>query len=266
MRFSRKNKADKQKTNSSRDFYVSERHQLTMPKKFRQFWRDIQTLDMQNYGSWSLPIKSMVHALIIAIILALIWMFPISSKKDEIKIAEARKAVLLDTYKQKAFQTRYLNEYNKQLTMLDASNQRLQMQLPDRHQPSLSSNLIDQISQLSVSSNVEIMDIAIGQAIEQKNYIEEPIKIEVIGDYNDLGSFLSQLVNMTRIVTVHDFSLTPNQNKTSAQEKPLQLSLQLNAYQARVDVKDNIDASVQDANDQPMVNSSNSHGASQNEK
>ncbi|PIE47274.1 MAG: hypothetical protein CSA42_04110 [Gammaproteobacteria bacterium] len=246
--FSRKNKRNKQISNASLDFDVNMHHQFTPFNKLRQLRREIQTLDMQNYGSWSLPIKAMVHGFIVAIILALLWIFPISSKKAAIKIAEVRKQVLLENYKQKELQTRHLSEYKRQLAMLDASNQSLQVQLPDMHQQPFSSNLMEQISQLSLLSKVEVIDIAIGQAIEQKDYVEEPINIEVVGSYNDLGNFLSQLVNMARIVTVHDFSLTTSQNKKATQQKTLQLSLQLKAYQTKADVKqENIDTGVQDA-------------------
>ena len=40
-------------------------------------------------------------------------------------------------------------------------------------------------------------------------YIELPISISVNGAYHDLGNFVSGVASLSRIVTLHDFNITP---------------------------------------------------------
>jgi type IV pilus assembly protein PilO len=45
--------------------------------------------------------------------------------------------------------------------------------------------------------------------VPQPFYAELPLKLVLIGGYHDLGHFVSQLAGLPRIVTLHDFTLTP---------------------------------------------------------
>ena len=55
----------------------------------KEFRRSFESLDSENYGSWPLPVKVTVIGFIIAMIAALSWALPISSKIDEITAAES---------------------------------------------------------------------------------------------------------------------------------------------------------------------------------
>ncbi|MCY1188244.1 Pilus assembly protein, PilO [compost metagenome] len=43
----------------------------------------------------------------------------------------------------------------------------------------------------------------------QQFYIELPIQISVVGGYHDLATFVSGVASLPRIVTLHDFEITP---------------------------------------------------------
>ena len=43
-------------------------------------------------------------------------------------------------------------------------------------------------------------------------YVELPILIVVEGNYHKIGSFVSGVANLSRIVTLHDFEIEPLQN------------------------------------------------------
>ena len=55
---------------------------LSTKKQFdlNEFRRSFESLDSENYGSWPLPVKVTVIGFIIALIAALSWALPISSK------------------------------------------------------------------------------------------------------------------------------------------------------------------------------------------
>jgi len=44
---------------------------------------------------------------------------------------------------------------------------------------------------------------------EQSYYTELPIQITVVGGYHNLGFFTAAIGSLPRIVTLHDFTLTP---------------------------------------------------------
>jgi type IV pilus assembly protein PilO len=44
-------------------------------------------------------------------------------------------------------------------------------------------------------------------------YAEKPIALRVKGDYHQFGAFASDIAALPRIVTLHNISLTPSDNK-----------------------------------------------------
>ena len=54
---------------------------------------------------------------------------------------------------------------------------------------------------------IESIDLA-GERITEF-YAELPINITVEGDYHKIGSFVSGVANLSRIVTLHDFNVSP---------------------------------------------------------
>ena len=61
------------------------------PFDLNEFRRSFESLDAENYGSWPLSVKVTVIGFIIALIAALSWALPISSKIDEITAAESKQ-------------------------------------------------------------------------------------------------------------------------------------------------------------------------------
>ena len=57
---------------------------------------------------------------------------------------------------------------------------------------------------------IESIDLA-GERITEF-YAELPIDITVEGDYHKIGSFVSGVANLSRIVTLHDFNISPSKS------------------------------------------------------
>ena len=49
--------------------------------------------------------------------------------------------------------------------------------------------------------------------VPREFYAELPISIKVHGKYHEFGEFISGLAALPRIVTIHDITITPMQNK-----------------------------------------------------
>ncbi len=69
--------------------------------------------------------------------------------------------------------------------------------------------LLEDISQLGVDSGLEFDSIGLGSERVVEFYAELPIEINVKGGYHSLGNFISGVAALPRIVTLHDFSLSP---------------------------------------------------------
>ena len=58
-------------------------------------------------------------------------------------------------------------------------------------------------------------------------YIEKPIQIVVSGDYHSLGSFVSDVADLSRIVTLHDFAITRKARRNGGGSSGGQLTMEI---------------------------------------
>lgn len=195
---------------------------------FEAFKRSFQTLDTQNIGTWPVVVKVTVALFIVVVILALTYALPVSKKIDDIESAENEQKTLLDEYRQKESKARQLKAYKDQLAQMEVKFQQLIDQLPKE---TLIPNLLEDINMTGVGSNIIFRDIKVEGEIKKEFFIEQPIRIEAIGDYHEFGSFISGLAALPRIMTVHDF--TVKNSKPEVGEIPeLNLTLQVKTYRS----------------------------------
>lgn len=196
---------------------------------FNEFRSSFESLDSQNYGSWPAAVKATVIFFIIAVIAALAWALPISSKIDAIRAAESEQETLLDAYREKESKARHLEEYTQQVEQMEVEFNALLDQLP---KDTRVSELVDGINATGVGSSIRFSDIAVAPEVEQEFFIEQPITISAVGNYHQFGSFMSGIAALPRIITMHDFSVT---NKSTSLEMvpELDMVLQTKTYRSK---------------------------------
>lgn len=205
------------------------------PKKsfdFNEFKRSFESLDTQNYGTWPFPVKVTVFLFILLFIVALAWALPISGKIDAIKAAESEQVTLLDTYREKESKARHLQEYKDQIAQMETEFTALLDQLPKETRVS---ELVEGINMTGMGSNIRFTDIKVEDEVEQEFFIEQPINISAVGGYHEFGNFVSGLAALPRIITIHDFTVTPRDGTASAmnQMPELGLVLQTKTYRSK---------------------------------
>ena len=124
------------------------------PKKqfdINEFRRSFESLDAENYGSWPLSVKITVIGFILALIAALSWALPISSKIDEITAAESEQQTLLTSYREKESRARHLQAYQAQVIQMETEFNTLLDQLP---KDTRVSELVEGINMTGVGSNI----------------------------------------------------------------------------------------------------------------
>lgn len=172
---------------------------------------DFNDLDLENIGSWPKPFKVIVWILVFAAVLTLGYVYDVSDLQEGLAREQQKEQTLRAEFERKAFQAANLDSYRKQMEEMEESFGALVSQLPsDTEVP----GLLEDITKKGLESGLDISSIELGSETSQEYYIELPIEIEVAGGYHDLGSFVSGIAGLPRIVTLHDFEI--DQQKTSA--------------------------------------------------
>lgn len=82
--------------------------------------------------------------------------------------------------------------------------------------------LLEDISKTGVASGLKFELFAPQPEVVHEFYVERPIKISVVGTYFQLAMFISRVAEMSRIVTLHDFSiagLSSKDNKVVSEDE-----------------------------------------------
>ena len=69
--------------------------------------------------------------------------------------------------------------------------------------------LLEDITRTAIDNELVIESIDLQPERRTEFYVELPIDIVVEGDYHKIGSFVSGVANLSRIVTLHDFDVKP---------------------------------------------------------
>ncbi len=210
---------------------VKTKKSATPKKQFdlNEFRRSFESLDSENYGSWPLPVKVTLIGFIIALIAALAWALPISSKIDEISAAENEQQTLLESYREKQSRARHLDAYKAQVVQMETEFNTLLDQLP---KDTRVSELVEGINMTGVGSNIRFQDISVEPEVENEFFIEQPIRIAALGEYHQFGNFISGLAALPRIITMHDFEVS-NPQPTLDVLPELNLVLQTKTYRSK---------------------------------
>lgn len=167
---------------------------------------DIGELDMNNLGSWPVVVKVIAAVLLMVLVLGLGYFFYIQDIEDQLDSARVSELRLKEQFTTKAFQAANLEPYKRQMTEMENTFGALLRQLPsDTEVP----GLLEDITRTGLGSGLEFEEIKLLPEVVQPFYIELPIQITVVGAYHDLGTFVSGVSSLPRIVTLHDFSIKP---------------------------------------------------------
>ncbi len=165
---------------------------------------DFADLDIQQIGAWRAALKAILLLTVLLVILALGYFFKVQDVSQQTQIAARQEAELLREYENKAFLAANLDAYRAQMVELDETFGALLQQLPkDTEVP----GLLEDITEVAYGSGLSMKSISLQPEKTTEYYVELPIRIDVIGDYHDFGSFVSGVASLPRIVTLHDYTI-----------------------------------------------------------
>lgn len=170
---------------------------------------DVNDLDFENVGSWPIAIKTIIWVVVFVGVLAAGYFYDIADLRSNLAKEEKKETDLKAQFERKAFQAANLEAYRKQMVEMEESFGALVSQLPSETEIP---GLLEDIDNKGRTSGLDINSIVIKNDIAREFYVEKPIDIEVSGNYHDIGTFVSGIASLPRIVTLHDFSITQNED------------------------------------------------------
>jgi type IV pilus assembly protein PilO len=167
---------------------------------------DVGDLDVNDIGVWPVAVKGIILTILFVAVLAGGYFFYLTDKQDLLNGVRGEETTLKSEYESKSFQAANLQEYRDQQTEMEARFGTLLRQLPsDTEVP----GLLEDITLAALNNGLKIESIDLQPERRAEFYVELPITITVNGDFHDLGSFVSGVANLSRIVTLHDFTIAP---------------------------------------------------------
>jgi type IV pilus assembly protein PilO len=165
-----------------------------------------RNLNMNEPGQWpALPkVAAMLGAVAVAVVAA--WFLLIQGATEELETARQLEPKLQADYVQRLRQAVNLNELRKQKLQVQEYVTQLEKQLPGKAEMDA---LLSDINQAGLGRGLQFELFRPGQIQVKEYYAELPISIRVNGRYHDLGSFAADIANLSRIVTLHNLTISP---------------------------------------------------------
>lgn len=165
---------------------------------------DINDIDWNNMGSWPLIGRVVFATILFVGVLVASYFLDISDIATRLDTAVNKEEELKKDFERKAFRVANLDAYKQQLVDIEDSFGTLLRQLPrDTEVP----GLLEDITGAALGAGLTINSIKLKDELKTEYYTELPIDIDVNGEYHDFGAFVSAVAALSRIVTLHDFSI-----------------------------------------------------------
>lgn len=183
----------------------SKRMSIDINESFERAAAQFRGLDMKEPGQWPLLPRLAAWALVTLLAVALGWVLLLSDEADLLQAERDREPALKADYRAKLNQAVNLSELRKQKSQVEEYVVQLEKQLPGKAEMDA---LLSDINQAGLGRGLQFELFRPGQVVVKDYYAELPISIRVSGRYHDMGSFAADVANLSRIVTLHDLSIS----------------------------------------------------------
>jgi type IV pilus assembly protein PilO len=169
-------------------------------------------LDPRNPVVWPvLPRYALFFSVALLMIVAL-WFVWLSGVDDELQGERAKEVKLREEYRSKLTKAINLDALLKQREQVLQYVTQLEKQLPSKAEMDA---LLSDINQAGLGRSLQFELFRPGQVAVRDYYAELPITIRVTGRYHDMGSFASDIANLSRIVTLNNLTIVPGKESAS---------------------------------------------------
>ena len=164
-----------------------------------------RSLNGREPGQWPILPKLLAWTAVGIAVVAIGWVALLSGAHDELDAERNKEPALKADYRAKLGQAVNLGELRKQKLQVEEYVTQLEKQLPGKAEMDA---LLSDINQAGLGRGLQFELFRPGQVAVKDYYAELPIAIKVSGRYHDLGAFAADIANLSRIVTLHNLSIS----------------------------------------------------------
>ena len=162
-------------------------------------------LNPNEPGQWPILPKFAAWVAVAILIVVLSWFGVLAGADEALEAERAREPALKQDYRGKLAQAVNLEELRKQKLQVEEYVTQLEKQLPGKAEMDA---LLSDINQAGLGRGLQFELFRPGQVLVKDYYAELPIALKVSGRYHDIGSFTADVSNLSRIVTLHDLTIS----------------------------------------------------------
>ena len=179
---------------------------IDMATAFDRASLQFKGLNPKEPGQW--PLLPKICAWIAAGLaaLALGWFLLVSGASDQLETERRVEPTLKDDYRNKLSQAVNLSELRKQKQQVQEYVTQLERQLPGKAEMDA---LLSDINQAGIGRGLQFELFRPGQVEIKDYYAVLPIALKVTGRFHYIGAFTADVANLSRIVTLHNLTITP---------------------------------------------------------
>jgi type IV pilus assembly protein PilO len=163
-------------------------------------------LNKEDPGSWPVFPRYLSFVMAILLVFGLLWYLLLNSSNQELTAEGAKEGILRTEYQSKLAQSVNLETLKKQREQVLQYVTQLEKQLPSKAEMDA---LLSDINQAGLGRSLQFELFRPGQVNVKEFYAELPIAVKVVGSYHDIGNFVSDVANLSRIVTLNNLVLSP---------------------------------------------------------
>jgi type IV pilus assembly protein PilO len=170
----------------------------------------LKSLDPNYFYDWPNFAKNLVGVAICILVIFLGYYFILSNQNEKLSVAERKEQSLKQDFLTKKRQAINLDLYQKQLVEITDNSNQLLKQLPNKSEVE---KLLVEINQSGINRGLEFSLFKPGQEKMYDFYAELPILIKVEGNYNQIGQFVSDVSQLSRVVILSNIQLKQENSK-----------------------------------------------------
>ena len=204
-------------------------------------------LDTNEPGQWPLLPKAAAWVLAGIAVVAAGWWFVVSGAQEELDAEIAREQPLRNEFRDKLRQAVSLSELRKQKLQVEEYVIQLEKQLPGKAEMDA---LLSDINQAGLGRGLQFELFRPGNVEVKDHYAVLPISVRVSGRYHDIGAFVADVANLSRIVTLHNLAITRPGRDPNATMLTMEATARTYRYldQAEIDAQKKAKADAAKAN------------------
>lgn len=184
---------------------------------------ELRSLDVNEPGRWPLPFRIAAVVILFVAGSALgIWQFVYKDEVPQLEQLvqdEADRRDLFESLQEKAVN---LDAYKEQLATIQVDFGAMLDKLPGSTEIP---NLLEDISRTALAVGLEAKLFDPEEEVPKDFYAEKPIQLHYEGTYHEIGTYISDIAELSRIVTLHDIRIT----RLSEQFEPERLDFEATA-------------------------------------